>query len=157
MAKDWRCLIGRHDWHTVETADRDKYAECTRCGKSDWRRLMPRTSGTWRGQATCLRAATPAARDHARLGESGRETWRLGAPNLANSRAPDLSTGKRGDSGRETWRVAARNWRVGASWPLRRRRGLLGGGPGAEGLGRCLVPEALEARGCGAVEELRWA
>jgi hypothetical protein len=49
MAKDWRCLIGRHDWQPVETADRDKYAECTRCGKSDWRRLVPRTSGTWRG------------------------------------------------------------------------------------------------------------
>ena len=49
MAKDWRCLIGRHDWQTVETADRDKYAECSRCGKSDWRRLVPRSSSTWRG------------------------------------------------------------------------------------------------------------
>jgi hypothetical protein len=51
MAKDWRCLIGRHDWREVEMPDRDKCAECTRCGKRDWRRLLTRTSGKWRGGA----------------------------------------------------------------------------------------------------------
>ena len=40
MAKDWRCLIGRHDWRAVETDNRDKYVECTRCGKHDWTRLV---------------------------------------------------------------------------------------------------------------------
>ena len=49
MAKDWRCLIGLHDWREVEMPDRDKCAECTRCGKRDWRRLLTRTSGKWRG------------------------------------------------------------------------------------------------------------
>jgi hypothetical protein len=49
MARHWRCLIGRHDWRTVETPAGDKYAECTRCGKHDWRRLVPRTSSQWRG------------------------------------------------------------------------------------------------------------
>ena len=49
MARHWRCLIGRHDWRTVETPDRDKYAECTRCGKHDWRRLLTKTSSKWRG------------------------------------------------------------------------------------------------------------
>ena len=49
MARDWRCLIGRHDWRTVETPDRDKYAECTRCGKHDWRRVLTKTSSNWRG------------------------------------------------------------------------------------------------------------
>jgi hypothetical protein len=52
MAKNWRCLIGQHDWHTVETPDRDKYAECTRCGKSDWTRLMTRISSEWHGNST---------------------------------------------------------------------------------------------------------
>jgi hypothetical protein len=49
MAKDWRCLIGRHDWRVVEAAHKDKYAECTRCGKRDWQRLMTQTSAGWRG------------------------------------------------------------------------------------------------------------
>jgi hypothetical protein len=53
MAKDWRCLIGLHDWREVEMPDRDKCAECTRCGKRDWCRLLTRTAGKWRG-------ATPA-------------------------------------------------------------------------------------------------
>jgi predicted nucleic acid-binding Zn ribbon protein len=47
--KDWRCLLGRHDWRLVKTADRDKYSECTRCGKHDWRRHLERTSTTYRG------------------------------------------------------------------------------------------------------------
>ena len=47
--KDWRCLIGLHDWREVEMPDRDKCAECTRCGKRDWRRLLTRTSSKWRG------------------------------------------------------------------------------------------------------------
>jgi hypothetical protein len=45
MAKDWRCLIGRHDWRVVETDNRDKYAECTRCGKHDWKRLVKWSGG----------------------------------------------------------------------------------------------------------------
>jgi hypothetical protein len=50
MAKDWRCLIGRHDWREVETPDHDKYAECTRCGKHDWQRTVAPQVGTkWRG------------------------------------------------------------------------------------------------------------
>ena len=49
MAKDWRCLIGLHDWREVEMPDRDKCAECTRCGKRDWRRLLTRTTSKWRG------------------------------------------------------------------------------------------------------------
>ena len=49
MAKDWRCLIGRHDWREVQMPDRDKCAECTRCGKRDWRRLLTRTTSQWRG------------------------------------------------------------------------------------------------------------
>ena len=48
MAKDWRCLIGRHDWQTVETADRDKYAECSRCGKRDWHQGEPPQDSEWR-------------------------------------------------------------------------------------------------------------
>jgi hypothetical protein len=54
MARDWRCLIGRHDWRVVEVQkpDRDKYAECTRCGKHDWQRLMAKQVGAkWRGGA----------------------------------------------------------------------------------------------------------
>jgi hypothetical protein len=58
MARDWRCLMGRHDWRTVETPDRDKYAECTRCGKHDRKRLIPRTSSQWRGGSVPPRAAT---------------------------------------------------------------------------------------------------
>lgn len=52
MARDWRCLIGRHDWREVEIKkpDRDKYAECTRCGKHDWQRLITKQVGAkWRG------------------------------------------------------------------------------------------------------------
>ena len=49
MAKDWRCLIGLHDWREVQMPDRDKCAECTRCGKRDWRRLLTQTAGKWRG------------------------------------------------------------------------------------------------------------
>ena len=45
MAKDWRCLIGRHDWRVVETDNRDKYAECSRCGKHDWKRLVKWSGG----------------------------------------------------------------------------------------------------------------
>ena len=52
MAKDGRCLIGWHDWREVEMPDREAGAECTRCGKRDWRRLLTRTSGKWRGGAT---------------------------------------------------------------------------------------------------------
>ena len=40
MARDWRCLIRRHDWRLVETADRDKYSECVRCGKRDYVRHL---------------------------------------------------------------------------------------------------------------------
>jgi hypothetical protein len=49
MARDLRCLIGRHDWREIMTPDRDKYSECTRCRKTDWRRLVPHTSSQWRG------------------------------------------------------------------------------------------------------------
>ena len=49
MSRDWRCLIGWHDWREVEMPDRDKCAECTRCGTRDWRRLLPHTSSKWRG------------------------------------------------------------------------------------------------------------
>ena len=52
MARNWRCLMGRHDWHTVGTPDRHKYAECTRCGKCDWTRLMTRISSEWHGGST---------------------------------------------------------------------------------------------------------
>ena len=45
MAKDWRCLFGRYDWRVVETDNRDKYAECTRCGKHDWKRLVKWSGG----------------------------------------------------------------------------------------------------------------
>jgi hypothetical protein len=45
MARNWRCLLGRHDWREVETPDRDRYAECTRCGKTDWQRTVPRHVG----------------------------------------------------------------------------------------------------------------
>ena len=36
MAKNWRCRMGRHDWHKFETPKGEKYAECSRCGKRDW-------------------------------------------------------------------------------------------------------------------------
>lgn len=49
MAKDWRCLMGLHDWREVQMPDRDKCAECTRCGKRDWRRLLTQTTAQWRG------------------------------------------------------------------------------------------------------------
>jgi len=45
----WRCRIGRHDWREVEMPDHDKCAECTRCGKRDWRRLLRPVSGGWHG------------------------------------------------------------------------------------------------------------
>ena len=45
----WRCRLGWHDWREVEMPDRDKRAECTRCGKREWRRLLQNTSGQWRG------------------------------------------------------------------------------------------------------------
>jgi hypothetical protein len=50
MARHWRCVVRRHDWREVKTPDGDKYAECTRCGKHDWRRVVPRHISTkWRG------------------------------------------------------------------------------------------------------------
>jgi hypothetical protein len=55
MARDWRCRIGLHDWREVQMPDRDKCAECTRCGKRDWRRLLTRTGGSGVG-ATSRRA-----------------------------------------------------------------------------------------------------
>ena len=50
MATHWRCLIGRHDWRAVDTPDGDKFAECTRCGKHDWQRLVQDTQGPWHGE-----------------------------------------------------------------------------------------------------------
>ena len=48
--RDLRCLLQRHDWVAVKTADGDEFAECTRCGKHDWQRLIPRREGPrWRG------------------------------------------------------------------------------------------------------------
>jgi len=49
MPKDWRCWVGLHDWRAIETADHDKYAECTKCGKRDWRRLLQNVTGNKRG------------------------------------------------------------------------------------------------------------
>jgi hypothetical protein len=52
MTTHWQCLIGRHDWHVVQTPDRDKYAECSRCGKHDWSRLTtPQAGPRFRGGA----------------------------------------------------------------------------------------------------------
>jgi hypothetical protein len=52
MARNWRCLIGQHDWRVVDVGKRDKYAECARCGKHDWQRLTQREVGPkWRGGA----------------------------------------------------------------------------------------------------------
>jgi hypothetical protein len=48
MSRDWRCRIGWHDWREVETPDHDKCAECTRCVKRDWRRLLRRVAGEYR-------------------------------------------------------------------------------------------------------------
>ena len=45
MAKNWRCLIGRHDWREAKSPEGYKYAECTRCGMRDWERLD--TSAKW--------------------------------------------------------------------------------------------------------------
>jgi hypothetical protein len=45
----WRCRIGWHNWREIEMPDRDKCAECTRCGKRDWRRLLRPMSGGWHG------------------------------------------------------------------------------------------------------------
>jgi hypothetical protein len=50
MARNWRCLLGRHDWREVKTHDKDQYAECTRCGKHDWRRLFVDKAGKWHGE-----------------------------------------------------------------------------------------------------------
>jgi hypothetical protein len=50
MAIHWRCLIGRHDWREVETPGGDTFAECTRCGKHDWQRLVRDPSGKWHGE-----------------------------------------------------------------------------------------------------------
>jgi hypothetical protein len=41
MARNWRCLLGRHEWREVRTPDRDRFAECSRCGKHDRQRLIP--------------------------------------------------------------------------------------------------------------------
>ena len=43
--KDWRCLIGRHQWRLLEKADHDKYSECARCGKRDYVRHFNRAVG----------------------------------------------------------------------------------------------------------------
>jgi hypothetical protein len=45
MAKDWRCLVGRHAWRLMEKADHDKYSECVRCGKHDYVRHLNRAVG----------------------------------------------------------------------------------------------------------------
>ncbi len=127
MARDWRCLIGRHDWQTVETADRDKHAESSRCRKSDWRRVGPRTSGTWRGTATCprrrlwrLEITRDLATRRTKPGDSAHQTWRFGAPNLATRRTKPgdwrgfaLATGKLVFSGdfAEVWGQAESNIR----------------------------------------------
>lgn len=59
--KAWRCLLGQHSWRVVDSGDvivggargpvieRDRYSECTRCGKHDWRRHLTRTAASWRG------------------------------------------------------------------------------------------------------------
>ncbi len=39
MARNGRCLIGRHDWREAKSPEGYKYAECTRCGLRDWERL----------------------------------------------------------------------------------------------------------------------
>ncbi len=41
MAKNWRCVIGRHAWHKFETPKGEKYAECSRCEKRDWHQDEP--------------------------------------------------------------------------------------------------------------------
>jgi hypothetical protein len=70
MSRDWRCLIGWHDWREVEMPDHDKCAECTRCGKRDWRRLLTHTSSKWRGgDPACL----PDLK--ARRQQAGATTW----------------------------------------------------------------------------------
>jgi hypothetical protein len=48
-SKDWRCRVGWHDWHEVEMPDHDQVAECGRCGKRDWRRLLRRPTTDWHG------------------------------------------------------------------------------------------------------------
>jgi len=45
MAKDWRCVLGRHKWRLVETANHDTYSECSRCGKHDYVRHLNREVG----------------------------------------------------------------------------------------------------------------
>jgi hypothetical protein len=45
----WRCRIGLHTWREVEMPDHDKYAECTRCLKKDWRRPLQNVTGRYRG------------------------------------------------------------------------------------------------------------
>jgi hypothetical protein len=44
-----RCWLEWHDWREVETPDHDKFAECARCGKRDWRRHLRLASGGWHG------------------------------------------------------------------------------------------------------------
>jgi hypothetical protein len=58
LARNGRCVIGRHDWRTVETPEGDKYAECTRCGKHDWRRLAPHVEPDRRMSATLAYVGT---------------------------------------------------------------------------------------------------
>ena len=55
MSMGWRCRIGRHDWREVEMPDRDRYAECSACGRRDWRRLFRRVAGEYgrEGEAPC--------------------------------------------------------------------------------------------------------
>ena len=45
MARNWRCMVGRHAWRLRETPDRDKYSECLRCGKRDYVRHLNRVVG----------------------------------------------------------------------------------------------------------------
>jgi hypothetical protein len=45
----WRCRLGWHDWHEVQMPDHDRCAECSRCGKRDWRRLLLPGLAGWHG------------------------------------------------------------------------------------------------------------
>lgn len=52
VATRWLCLLGRHVWRVIETSEGDSFAECARCGKHDWQRVIPQEEGTkWRGGA----------------------------------------------------------------------------------------------------------
>ena len=48
MVMNWRCRIGRHNWHRFETPKGEKYAECSRCGNRDWHEDEP-PQHEWRG------------------------------------------------------------------------------------------------------------